>query len=65
MGIVDYCCEYNIICFKKVMEQEKKCSKCKKGFSKKQWYMVFLSIYVLFATVYGTIKLVGDIVKLF
>jgi hypothetical protein len=47
------------------MTQEKKCSKCNKGFSKKQWYLVFLSIYILIASVYGTIKIVSDIVSLF
>ena len=38
------------------MEQEKGCSKCKKGFSTKQWYLVGLSLYILVASIYTHCK---------
>jgi len=47
------------------MEQEKKCSKCGKGISKRQWYLVGLSLYILITTIYGTIKIVENIISLF
>ena len=47
------------------MEQEIGCSKCKKGFSTKQWYLVGLSLYILVASIYGTIKIVENIISLF
>jgi hypothetical protein len=45
------------------MEQEKatevkECRKCqKKGLANHQWIMVILSFYILFAAIYGTVKL--------
>ncbi len=47
------------------MEQKKGCTKCKKSLSKLQWYMIGLSIYVFVATIYGTIKIVENIISLF
>jgi|LakMenE18May11ns_1017448.scaffolds.fasta_scaffold9911336_1 hypothetical protein len=47
------------------MEKEKGCSKCKKGFSNRQWYLVGLSLYILVASIYGTIKIVENILSIF
>lgn len=47
------------------MENKKNCKTCNKGISQKQWYLVILSIYILVASVYGTVKIVENIISLF
>lgn len=40
------------------METKKPCGSCKnKGIKKGQWFMIIFSFYILFAAIYGTIKL--------
>ena len=49
-----------------VVTQEKKgCQSCKSGVSKSTWYMLILSFYILFTSIYGTIKLVKEIISFF
>ena len=46
------------------METEKKqCKKCNKGLNMSQKTMVIMSVYILFAAIYGTIKLLKDILE--
>lgn len=47
------------------MEKEKECSSCKKGLSNTHWTMILVSVYILFAAVYGTIQLVKGLINLF
>lgn len=44
--------------------EKKKCKSCRK-FTKTHWSMIIISFYILFAAVYGTIKLVKEIMNLF
>jgi hypothetical protein len=50
-----------------ITEQPKKeCKTCKrKSLSKSHWVMVIISTYVLFSSIYGTIKLVKELINLF
>ena len=45
-------------------EQPKKdCKSCKrKTLSKSHWLMVITSVYLLFASIYGTIKLINELI---
>ena len=45
--------------------KEKGCSSCKKGLNSTHWSMIVLSSYILFASIYGSIKLFKDIIALF
>lgn len=51
------------------MKQEKatevKCSACKKGMSGSQKWITVLAIYMLIASVYGTIEIIKNIISLF
>jgi hypothetical protein len=43
------------------METEKKpCKKCNRKLTKTHWTIVVLSFYILFSSIYGTIKLIKD-----
>jgi hypothetical protein len=43
-------------------EQPKKgCKTCKKGLSKGNWGMLVFSMYILFSSIYGSIKLFKEI----
>jgi len=43
------------------METKKPCGNCKKkGLNTTHWIMVLISMYILFASIYGTIKLLRD-----
>jgi len=44
--------------------EKKKCKSCKK-FTSYHWTLVVFSFYILFAAVYGTIKLVKEIALMF
>lgn len=44
---------------------EKKCSTCKKGLSKFHITMISISVYMLFASVIGTIQIFKSILSLF
>jgi len=44
--------------------EKKNCKTCKK-FTTTHWSMIVLSFYVLFAAVYGTIKLIKELSALF
>jgi len=47
-------------------QPKKECKACKrKSFSKSQWFMVISSSYILFASIYGTIKLIKELINLF
>ena len=49
-----------------VMTQDKKgCQSCKKGVSKSTWYMLMISFYILLTSIYGTVKLVKEIISFF
>lgn len=41
------------------------CKTCKKGLSTMQKWMVAVSFYILGASIYGTFKIIEDIIKLF
>jgi hypothetical protein len=45
--------------------EQKQCSKCRKGLNMGQKTMVVVSFYLLFAAIYGTIKLFKDIMEYF
>ena len=56
------------------MEQEEKkteattvtgCKTCKKGMNKGQWGILLLGLYMVGATIYGTITIIKDIVASF
>ena len=44
---------------------KKSCSSCKKALPPTHWSLIILSSYILFATIYGSIKLFKDIIALF
>jgi hypothetical protein len=44
---------------------DKSCKKCNNGINVPQWIMIVLSFYILFAAIYGTIKLLGDLKSMF
>jgi hypothetical protein len=47
-------------------QPKKECKSCKrKSLSKSHWVMVIISTYVLFSSIYGTIKLVKELINLF
>jgi hypothetical protein len=43
------------------MENKEDCKTCKKGLSGTHWSMIIVSFYILFAAIYGTIKLIEGI----
>jgi len=43
----------------KTPKSTKKCSSCSK-FPKQQWFIIAISFYILFAAIYGTVKLVHE-----
>jgi hypothetical protein len=45
--------------------ETKECKTCKKGLSKTQISMTIVSFYILFAAIYGTIKVVKDLISIF
>jgi hypothetical protein len=47
------------------MEKKEECKTCKKGLTTTHWTMVIASFYLLFAAVYGTIKIVQNIIDSF
>lgn len=47
------------------MENQKKCGSCKKRLTNSQITMAVLSFYILFASIYGTIKIIKDIISIF
>jgi hypothetical protein len=47
-------------------QPKKECKTCKsKKLSKAHWFMVISSLYLLFASIYGTIKLIKELINLF
>jgi hypothetical protein len=47
-------------------QPKKECKSCKrKTLSKTHWTMVISSVYLLFASIYGTIKLIEKLMSLF
>jgi hypothetical protein len=60
---MDYLLYFSI---KIIMEttEKKKCKSCKK-FTTYHWSLVVFSFYILFAAIYGTIKLAKEIMVLF
>jgi hypothetical protein len=54
------------IIIKKIqMENKEGCKTCKKGLSGTHWSMIIVSFYILFAAIYGTVKLIGEIMSNF
>ena len=47
------------------MEQEKGCSKCKKGLSNQQIGLGILSLFILSTSIYGTFDLLRKIIYFF
>jgi len=49
------------------MEEEKKeeCETCKKGLNVSQTSMIVLSFYILISGIYGTYKIIQNIISLF
>jgi hypothetical protein len=46
--------------------EKKECKTCKsKKLSKTHWIIMISSFYLLFASVYGTIKLINELINLF
>jgi hypothetical protein len=46
--------------------EKKECKSCKrKTLSKTHWFMVVSSVYLLFASIYGTVKLIKELINLF
>jgi hypothetical protein len=45
-------------------EEKKECKSCKrKTLSKTHWFMVISSVYLLFASIYGTVKLINELIN--
>jgi hypothetical protein len=45
-------------------QPEKECKTCKqKGLKPSQWSMIIASFYILFSSIYGTIKLIKDLIS--
>ena len=45
-------------------QPEKECKTCKqKGFTKGQWIMLSASFYILFSSIYGTIKIIKELIN--
>jgi len=45
-------------------QPEKECKTCKqKGLTKGQWVMLTSSFYILFAAIYGTIKIIQELLQ--
>ena len=40
------------------------CNTCKTGISKKQWGTLFLGMYILSSSIYGTIELIKYVISL-
>ena len=44
-------------------DEKKECKSCKrKTLSKTHWVMVISSVYLLFASIYGTVKLINELI---
>ena len=44
--------------------EQEECKSCKqKGITKQQFVMLFASFYILFASIYGTIKIIKEIIS--
>jgi hypothetical protein len=55
---------------KNMVQPEKECKTCKNSqtpeqYAKKNWLIFVFSFYLLFASVYGTIHLVKELISLF
>jgi hypothetical protein len=48
-----------------VTEEKKGCQSCKQSSGKSTWIMLTVSFYVLFSSIYGTIKLIKELISLF
>jgi hypothetical protein len=53
--------DINAVDVESIRQTKKGCKSCKKGLSKGNWAMVALSMYMLFASLYGTVKLIKEI----
>jgi hypothetical protein len=46
-------------------QPEKECETCKqKGLTKGQWVMLSSSFYILFSSIYGTVKIIGELINI-
>ena len=47
-------------------QHEEECKTCKqKGLTKGQWIMLSSSFYILFSSIYGTIKIIKELINYF
>ena len=46
-------------------EKKEECKKCNKNLSKSQWWLIGISFYMLFTSIYGTVILIKSILNLF
>jgi hypothetical protein len=53
--------DINAIDVKPIEQPKKGCKSCKKGLSKGNWVMLAFSMYILFSSIYGSIKLFKEI----
>ena len=58
--------DINSVDVESIETPQKECKSCKqKGLTKGQWGMALLGVYLLFAAIYGSIKLIEGISRLF
>jgi hypothetical protein len=57
--------DINAVDVKSTEQPKKSCKSCKKGLSKGNWVMVAISMYMLFSSIYGSIKLFKEITTYF
>jgi hypothetical protein len=50
---------------KKESTQVKECQTCKKGLSKSQIGLIFFSMYIFASAIYGTYKLIENLINVF
>jgi hypothetical protein len=53
--------DINAVDVEAIRQSKKGCKTCKKGLSKANWAMLIFSMYMLFSSIYGTIKLIKEI----
>jgi hypothetical protein len=57
--------DINVVDVESTEQTKKKCKTCSKKLSTVNWMMVLLSFYILFSSVYGSIKLFKELLRLF
>jgi hypothetical protein len=58
--------DINSIDVESIETPQKECKSCKnKGLTRSQWGIAFLSVYLIFSSIYGTIKLFKEVISYF